>query len=407
MDIKKSLIWTGFLRFFTRGLTIIKTLVLARILTPSQFGIFGVAALVLGLLETLTETGVNVVLIQEKKDIKHYLSTGWVVSILRGFLISSIIFLLAPLITNFFHSPESIHSLLVISLIPIIRGFINPAVVNYQKKLEFNNEFRFRGSLILIEVVFTVIFGLIIRNETAFVLGMIVSSLLEVCLSFVLIKDKPSIEFNIEKLKYVFAKGKWITGAKIFEYLFSHGDDIVVGKILGIYPLGLYQQAYKISSLSITEVAETFQKVTFPLYSKMINNGESVKKIYLKTLLATSLIIIPVGVAILLFPEQIILIIFGKNWLEAVNVLRVLAIFGIIKTIANSSFPLLLAFKRQDLVLYLTLIGILGLGISIYPLINIYGLIGAGLSTIIGSLVMLPPAFCWIRQILQKKNIND
>jgi O-antigen/teichoic acid export membrane protein len=399
--MRKNLIWAGSLRGVVRGLTIVKTLILARILTPAQFGIFGIATLILGILETVSETGVNVILIQEKKTINHYVNTAWVVSILRGILISLIIILLSPLIVVFFDSPKSLDSLFLISLIPLIRGFINPSVVSYQKNLEFNKEFKFRTILISFEVIATVIFGLILRNETALVLGMICSAIVEVVLSFKLLRPLPKFEFNIDKLKKVISLGKWITGAKIFDYLFSHGDDIVVGKLLGTFSLGIYQQAYKISTLPITEIAETFQKVTFPLYSKMVADNKSIKKIYLKTFLTTLLIVIPFSLILFLIPEKIVLILLGSNWLSAVPVLQVLAIFAIVKTIANGTFPVLLSYKRQDLVMLLTLIGIIGLGISIYPLINLYSLVGAGLATIIGSIVMIPPAFYWTRKLLR------
>lgn len=402
--MRKNLIWAGGLRAVVRSLTIIKTLILARILTPSQFGIFGVASLVLGVLETISETGVNVVLIQEKMIINHYINTAWVISIIRGILISLIILLLSPLIIIFFDSPASLNSLLLISLIPLIRGLINPAVVSYQKNLEFNKEFKFRSILISFEVLATVALGFFLRNELAFVYGMIFSAVLEVILSFILLKPTPKLEFDFIKLKHVLSLGKWITFAKIFDYLFTHGDDIVVGKLLGVYPLGIYQQAYKISSLPIIEVTETFQKVMFPAYSKILDNKILIKQTYLKTLLMTCLIIIPFGLIIYFFPKQIVLILLGSNWILAVPVLQVLAIFGVVKTLANSSFPLLLAYKRQDLVMILTFIGILGLTITIFPLIKIYGLVGAGISTIIGSLVMLPPAFYYVKKFT---NINS
>ena len=80
--------WAGILRASTRIITFIRIIVLARILTPSQFGVFGIASLVLSFLEILTETGINVFLIQEKKAIKYYINDAWLVSILRGILIS-------------------------------------------------------------------------------------------------------------------------------------------------------------------------------------------------------------------------------------------------------------------------------------------------------------------------------
>lgn len=388
--------WAGAFRGVFRSLSLIKILILARILTPAQFGIFGIATLILGLLEMLTETGVNVVLIQEKDNVDDYINTGWVVSILRGILISLLIIISIPFVVNFFNISNAVYILYLISVIPFIRGFINPAIIKYQKNLEFNKDFKFRSFLIFVEVMVTIVLAIITKSENALVWGLIISTLLETILSFILVKPIPKFNFNLTKLLNMISKGKWITGAKIFDYLFSHGDDIVVGRMLGSFSLGIYQQAYRITSLPIVEISEVFQRVTFPMYSKLIAENKKIIPTYIKTLFATLIIIIPFGILLFIFPTEIVLFVLGKNWLEAVPVLQILAIFGVIKTIANSVFPVLLAYKKQNLVMYLTLIGILGLGLSIYPLINIYGLIGAGLATIVGSLVMLPISFYWL-----------
>lgn len=397
--MRKNLIWAVFARGVFRVLTIAKTFILARILSPSQFGVFGIAFLVLGLLEMLTETGVNVVLIQQDKKIDDYINTGWVVSIIRGILISLLIVILVPVITLFFNSPESKNILYLTAIIPFLRGFINPSVVKYQKDLEFNKEFAFRSAIIFVEVFATIVIASILKSENSLVFGLIISVFLEIVLSFVFLKPRPKFEFDYKKLSNMISKGKWMTGAKIFDYLFTHGDDIVVGKLLGSFSLGIYQQAYKISSLPIYDIAETFQKVTFATYSKLISENKRVISVYFKTLIATSAVIIPFGIIIYIFPNQIVLLLLGEKWLSAVPVLKVLAVFGIIKTLANSVFPILLAYKRQDLLMTLTLIGIIGLGITIYPLTLKYGLVGAGISTIIGSLVMIPPAYYWLKKV--------
>ena len=83
-DTIKGLSWMTALRAVTRGLAVVKIAILARILLPSQFGNYGIALLVLGFLEVLTETGINVFLIQEKDDPQKYLNSAWVVSIARG-----------------------------------------------------------------------------------------------------------------------------------------------------------------------------------------------------------------------------------------------------------------------------------------------------------------------------------
>src|SRR3990170_5219376 len=127
--------WSVTQRWLIRGLTFVRIAILARLLLPAQFGVFSIAALVLGLLEVFTETWINVFLIQEKGDIDSYINTAWVISILRGFFIGGTMALFSPLISKFFHSPDALTILLAMSVVPIVRGFINPSIAKLQKHL--------------------------------------------------------------------------------------------------------------------------------------------------------------------------------------------------------------------------------------------------------------------------------
>ena len=179
---------------------------------------------------------------------------------------------------------------------------------------------------------------------------------------------------------------------------------MVVGKILGVYPLGIYQQAYRISSLPVTEMGEIFSKVTFPYYSKHQNDLNKLKSVFLKTFLGTALIVIPFGIIIILYPYQTVNLLLGKNWLEMVGVLQILAIYGILKALTNSVFPLFLGVGKQNLITWITLIAIFGMGITILPLTHLYGINGTAFSTIIGTIVTIPMSIYWIVKILK---IND
>ncbi|MCX6706305.1 MAG: oligosaccharide flippase family protein, partial [Candidatus Woesebacteria bacterium] len=143
-DTLKGLSWMGGLRGSTRIIAFIKILILARILSPNEFGLFGIAMLFLSLLEIISETGVNIFLIQEGDDIDSFIDTAWIVSIVRGILIALVLFLLSPTISRFFNSPQSLNIMYLISLAPLIRGFINPSVVKFQKNLLFAKEFIYR-----------------------------------------------------------------------------------------------------------------------------------------------------------------------------------------------------------------------------------------------------------------------
>lgn len=153
----KGISWMGILRASTRGISFLRIAILARILNPSQFGVFGVASLILAFLEILTETGINIFLIQQRDDIKSYLSSAWIVSIIRGCLISLLLILSAPFISDFFNSPESYPVIILIAFVPFIRGFINPAIINIQKEIQFQKELYIRFTLFVIDAAIAIL----------------------------------------------------------------------------------------------------------------------------------------------------------------------------------------------------------------------------------------------------------
>ena len=379
-----------------------KLAILARLLTPEQFGVFGIATLVLAFLEIITETGINIFLIQEKADLKKYIDTAWTVSIARGFLITIFLFLLSPAISSFFNSPESYKLLLLLSLVPLIRGFVNPAIVKFQKDLNFSKEFLFRFSVYFIDALAAVLIAVKTHSPLALVAGMIAAAIFEAALSHFFIKPAPKLKFEFEKVKRVVNRGKWLTVAGLFNYLFENADDTVVGKLMNTGSLGLYQMAYKISSLPLTEVSGVVQKVTFPVYVKIAADRLRLKRAFIKSLAATAILVLPLGIALLVFPSPIVRIILGERWLAIVPVVRVMSFFGVIRAIIASSYPVFLSLKKQKYITYAMLAGISGLMLTIVPFVKNYGIVGAGLSALTGTLFEIPVIVFYLAKIFKK-----
>lgn len=392
----------GGLKVSVRGITFLKLAVLARILTPTQFGLFGIATLVLAFLEIFTETGINIFLIQEEGDIKEYLDTSWVVSIARGTFMSIILFLASSYISSFFNAPDSYRLLALISLVPFVRGFINPAIVKFQKELLFNKEFYLRFAIYFLDAFVAIAVALVTRNAVALVWGMLAGALLEVILSHLVIKPRPKLEFDRKKLSRVINRGKWVTAAGVFDYLFENVDDIVVGRILNAGSLGLYQMAYKISSIPITEVADVVKKVTFPVYVKIAGDVERLRRAYLRTLAFVSLIVLPFGILLYVFADVFVKVVLGANWLGVIPAVKVLAFFGVIRAILEATYPFFLSIKRQEYITAVTFVGIIALSVSIYPLVKSFGIVGAGISALISAVVTLPTAFYYSARSFRK-----
>lgn len=393
--------WSVALRWTLRGFTFVRLAILARILLPAQFGTFSVATIVLGFVEIITETWINVFLVQEKGEIDKYVDTAWIISILRGFFIGLIIYFSSGPVSSFFHSPASEPIIKLMALVPVIRGFINPSIAKLQKNLWFQSEYWIRSILFLIEAIIAVSLSYLLHNVVGLVWGMIASAGLEVVLSLIIFHPRPRLLWSKPIAKQIFSQGVWVTSAGIFNYIYQHGDDIVVGRLLGETGLGLYDPIYKISGLPVSEVSDVVAKVTFPIFVNLRDSNSRLKTAFLKTTAITTTATTVVGLGIFALAPQIILLVLGPNWLVAISALRVLCLYGISRAVISSLYPLFLATKHQEYVTWVTLTSLIGMGLTIIPAVKAFGLVGAGLSATLGSLLAVPLAVVFVRKILK------
>lgn len=394
--------WMGSQQVMQRLFSYLKLAVLARILTPEKFGLFGIAGLVLSFLEIITETGINAFLIQNKDDIDEYVDSAWIVSIVRGTIISLTIFLTSPFIAHFFRASESIVVLRFISIIPLLRGFINPSVAGFLKSLNYKSEFIWKTGLFGIESIVTLIFALIYRTELSFVFGMLIGVCFEVILSHIVIKPRPKLLFNFSKAKTIINHGKWITVWGWFDYASSQGDDIVVGRVLDTYNLGIYQNAYKISTLPLTEIVNAINRVTFSIYVKISDDKKRLTNAFLKTS-SYSLIVIVIGVLFLFFfPELVINILLGSAWLPAVSSLKILAVFGLCASLNALPNSVFLALKRQDIIAKLNALQFLIMLVLVVSLTKANGIVGTSWAVLLSSLCVVPVTYIALFKELKK-----
>lgn len=398
----RGMSWMGFLRVATRGIAFLRLAVLARILTPSQFGVFGIATLVLSFLEVLTETGINVFLIQKKEKSDEYISSAWVVSIVRGTIIALLIVISAPLIVRFFNSPDSLNVILLIALVPLIRGFINPSIINIQKNIEFHKEFYLRSILLVVDAVVAIAVAFITKSAESMAYGLIVSAVFEVILSFALFKPWPQLKFEKVKIKHIFDRGWTVTLTGIFAYLSENLDNIAVGRLIGVSSLGIYQNAYKISTLTISEINEVVNKVTFPVYSKFSDDKKRLINAFIKVTFASSSTAIFFGVAIFIFADFLVNLILGPGWESAIPLVKILAIYGILRASFANFSALFLSVEKQSYVASMTFVRFLTLALIIVPLINYFGMNGAAYAMIISIFAEIPIILFFARKVYTK-----
>lgn len=382
--------WMGAFRIISRIIATGRGVLLARILTPAQFGVFGIASIILSFLEILTETGINIFLMQEKGNIDKFVNSAWIVSMLRGILICMAIIITVPFIVDLFNMEELYRFLFLISLVPLIRGFINPSIVKYQKELEFGKEFWLRIAIYIFDSSISIILTLILTDAIGFVWGLIAGAILELILSFMLFKPWPLLKFEFNFMRSIINRGKWVTAYGIFNYIAKEGDSIIVAKLLGATPVGIYKMGYSLSTLPISEISDVANKVIFPVYSKISGEKERLLKAFTKTLLAVSVPIVILSLIIFFLPRTFFEIVLTPKWGDVVIILKILVVYGMLRGISGLSSSLFLALGKQNFVAGMTFIRFFVLVITIIPLTSNFGIIGASFSALLSALLEIP-----------------
>jgi len=205
--VVKGGFWVFFLRIVNRGFSLIRLIILARILSPSDFGLMGIALLTMSTLETFSQTGFQQALIQKKEDIKSYLNSAWTVLILRGFILFTILYFIAPYAATFFNSPEAKTIIQVIGFAILLRAFTNIGVIYFQKELEFRKQFIYQFSGTLADFIVAISAVLILKNVWALVFGLLAGNIARCFVSYLIHPYRPHLSKDLGRAK---ENGLWV-----------------------------------------------------------------------------------------------------------------------------------------------------------------------------------------------------
>jgi len=378
-------IWVFALRMTNRALGLVRIIVLARLLSPEDFGLFGIAILSISVLETFSNTGFNAAVIHRQKDTESYLDTAWTVSVIRGIFLFLCLIFASTSIAKFFGSSQAELVIRIIAISTLVYGFRNIGVLLFQKELEFNKQFTYESSGVLVELCVAIILAIKLQNIWALVYGSLAGNFTRLFLSYLVHPYRPRLRFDMEEFRELFGYGKWVLGSGILIFLVTQGDDIFVGKVLGVTALGLYQMAYAFSNLPATEICHVISQVTFPAYSKFQDDLPRLRKAYLRVFHFTAFLSVPFSAGIFIMAPDFTRIFLGEKWMLMIPAFRVLAFWGIIRSLGATAGPVFQSIGRPEILTKLQLLVLALLFISIYPLSIKWNILGTSLAIILST----------------------
>ncbi|MFC1480299.1 lipopolysaccharide biosynthesis protein [Candidatus Omnitrophota bacterium] len=383
-------LWSFTLRISSRLFVFVRMVILARLLAPNDFGLMGLALLMMTALEKFSETGFLPALVQKKENISEYLDAAWTAQIIRSILLFGILFGGAPLIALFFDAPRATAILRVIAIAELFKGFTNIGVVYFRKELEFNKQFIYQFSGIITNLVVAISAALIFKNVWALVFGLLAGHFVQFTMSYVVQPYRPRIKIDLRKIGELFIYGRWVLACGIVGFFAMQMDSVVLGKMLGITALGFYQMAYRISNLVGTEVAEVISIVVFPAFSKLQSNIPKLREGFLRSFEVTAAISIPLCVGLALLGFDFTYLFLGEKWIPIIQALRLLAITAPFLVLTRIISPLFGAVGRPKLtfLMYLSRFGVMG--VFVFPLTKSFGVVGTALTVLLSVLLTIP-----------------
>lgn len=396
--------WAFALRVVERLFALVRTVVLARLLAPEDFGLFGIALLALSTLEMFSQTGIQRALIQQRSDIKAYLDTAWTVQVARGVLVAGLLFATAGPVATFFEEPQAVPLLQLIGLTTLIRGFTNIGVVYFQKELAFHREFAYRFGGTLVDVAVAITTALIWRNAMSLVVGLAAGHLMRVAASYVIHAYRPRLRFDRARAVEMYHYGKWVFGSSVVAFLALYGDDIFLGKVAGAVALGLYQMAFRFANLTATEVTNVIARVTFPAYAQLQDNAERLRRAFLQTLEGILAVTVPVTVGLLLLaPDFVQLVLGGGAWTPMTAALQLLAVAGLMRAVAATGGALFQAVGQPRLNFRMNVVRVAVIAAVIYPLTMRFSMEGTAVAVVLGLTATLPVWWRLSRRIVEAR----
>lgn len=350
---KKGIYWTFFNQFANNGLTFIVGIIMARLLSPSDYGITALPVVFLTVANVFIEGGFGTAMVRKTELKEQDLSTAFYYSACMGVLMYIILFFAAPYIADFYNEPILIPLVRVTSLTFLWSPLATPQNIILQRRLDFKTPARIAITTRIIGAVLGITFAYLGYGLWALVIMNLVSSLLTLIQTWTVVKWRPTTGWSQESFRYLWGFGNKLLASALLDRVYNNITPIIVGKFYSTADLGVYNRARGYAALPAQQGTSVIQQVTFPVLSKMQDNDAALASGYRKMLKVSAFVIFPVMTLLSALAKPFIVILVTEKWIDAVLLLHIICFSMMWWPIHSINLNLLQVKGRSDLFLKL------------------------------------------------------
>lgn len=343
--------WSGLSTGIVTTLHFITLAILARLLSPSDFGLMGMIMVVIGFARVFADMGISNAIIHRQNVTKEELSSLYWLNILAGITVFFIICASAPIIVAFYHESRLKDLVYLAALVFLITPIGQQFQILLQKELHFKQLAKIEIVCSVTNSLITIILAVGGMGVYSLVWGQLAGTSIRVVQLFYVgcKKWKPGWYFSWKGIKGYISFGLYQMGERTINYFNSNLDYLLIGSLLGATSLGYYTLAYNLIIRPSLMINPIITRVAFPVFSKVQNDLSKLKKGYLKVLELLSSANFPLMIGLAVVAPVAVPVIFGDQWFSSIILVQILTVVGLLRSTGSPVGSLLLARGRADL----------------------------------------------------------
>jgi O-antigen/teichoic acid export membrane protein len=380
---------------------LVRLLILARLLSPDDFGLLAISSVVIDVLMMITNFGMIPALVQRvEADEEHY-NVAWTVGILRALTITTVTILAAPIAAQLFAEPRATDIIRVLAIRPLIDAGASIQVARLIRNLHFR-------ALALVELPKAVMGALVAvvlaqwLGVWALVAGALAGSTAYLIVSYIAAPYRPQLTFNHNAARSLIRFGQWVFFTGLVVMAGQSTLRLVIARQLGATELGLYHLAAKLAFLPADAASQVVGQVAFPFYSRLQKDVRQVSLAFRSVLISLSALFVPACALLIALAPSLVEKVLGLDWQGTAPIIRVLALASVVGLLGNTIVPILQGTGLPDRVLVLEVIQSSLLLVLAWALAERHGVVGVAMAWLSANGTAQIAAVVFLHQILPR-----
>jgi teichuronic acid exporter len=377
--VRSAYIWTVLGNLLKQTLTLALSLLLARFLAPSDYGLVGMVLVFTNLLTTVQNLGISMAVIYFN-DLESKLPTYYTATAAMGVLLTAMMYGAAPWIAEFYKNPALIPIVRALSFVLLLGGLRSVSQAQLTKSFAFRKLTLLESFSGIAAAVVAIIMAANGFGPWSLVANLLLSATL--ITAFVIVQIPPRFTLRIDGpvLRKILRYGLPTTGSNLLWKFYDNADYLVIGKLLGDGPLGIYTMAFRVATLVNEKISAIVTRVSFTAFAALKENRESGVSHWLSLTDKVSTINFALLALLAVLGEDLILVILGVKWMPAVLPMRILCLVGVMKTLSSITSNMLAANGRTKLVFGINVANTIILPISFLVACKLGGIVGVAIA---------------------------